>query len=205
MYTIYSSAPWKLNHNLFTFGSKPRFLNFLALLSLDLGLPRLNVKIAYVKWLKTLFLAQAISFHCQQHTYPVLEQCYPFGNTWVSCGLPVGFMQSRVPSSPALRKIRCKAKSWGKSLYGKLILKPVLEIGHIKRIGSRDIPIGIETCYWLDGRGSTHGRIKLFISASQRPDRLPDPPSVRSNRYQGFPLGINRLDREADHVPSSSA
>jgi hypothetical protein len=58
----------------------------------------------------------------------------------------------------------------------------------------------------LDGRGWIAGRGERFFSTPQRPDQLCGPTSLLSNIYPRAPSsGIKRLEREADHLPPSSA
>jgi hypothetical protein len=46
------------------------------------------------------------------------------------------------------------------------------------------------TGYWLDNQGSIPGKGKIFVSVSERPDRVWGPPSLLSNGYRGlFPRG----------------
>jgi hypothetical protein len=46
---------------------------------------------------------------------------------------------------------------------------------------NQDISVGIAMGYGLESRGSISGRVKRFVSSSQRPDRLWNPPSLLSN------------------------
>jgi hypothetical protein len=67
---------------------------------------------------------------------------------------------------------------------------------------------GIATGYGLNDRG-VGVRVpvgpRIFCSP-QRPDRLWGPSSLLPNGYQGpFPPGVQRLGREADHLPPTSA
>jgi hypothetical protein len=71
--------------------------------------------------------------------------------------------------------------------------------------GNLDNIVCAATAYELDGRGSIPGRGKRFFCTPQRPDRLWGPPSLISNVYLGFSLGVKRPGREVHHSLLSSA
>jgi hypothetical protein len=73
---------------------------------------------------------------------------------------------------------------------------------------SRDIVVGIATCYGLNDRGigvQVPVGVRIFNSPN-RPDCLWGPPLLLSNGYWGlFPRGVKRPGREADHSTPTSA
>jgi hypothetical protein len=67
-------------------------------------------------------------------------------------------------------------------------------------------PVGILTGYGLECRGSILRRGKRFFSTPQRPNRLWSISSLLTQWIPGaVSLGVNRPEREADHLPASSA
>ena len=66
----------------------------------------------------------------------------------------------------------------------------------------RDSSVGIVTGYRLDGPGIDPGGGEIFRTC---PDRPWGPPSLLYNGYRVFPGGKERLGRDADPSPSSSA
>jgi hypothetical protein len=64
--------------------------------------------------------------------------------------------------------------------------------------------VGIATDCEMDGRGSTPGTGKRFLSSPQRPDRLWGPPNPLSNGYRGaISPGVKRQGSKADHSSQS--
>jgi len=67
----------------------------------------------------------------------------------------------------------------------------------------RDSSVGIATGYGLDGPGiESRWGVEIFRTC---PDRPWDPPSLLFNGYRFFPGGKERLGRDADPSPPSSA
>ena len=62
--------------------------------------------------------------------------------------------------------------------------------------------VRIATRYWLDSPGSNPGGGEIFRTC---PDRPWGPPSILHNGYRVFPGGKERLKRDADPTPPSSA
>jgi hypothetical protein len=71
---------------------------------------------------------------------------------------------------------------------------------------NRDSSVDMSTGYGTDSWGSNPSRDKRLFSSPQRSDGLWGPPSFLSNGYcELFPRGMNRPERETDHLPPSSA
>jgi hypothetical protein len=68
-----------------------------------------------------------------------------------------------------------------------------------------DSSVATVTGYGMDGWGSFLGMVKKFFSIPCRPDRLWGPHSLLSNGYRGLFPRVKQLEREADHIPPSSA
>jgi hypothetical protein len=71
---------------------------------------------------------------------------------------------------------------------------------------SRNISIGIATCYGLDGWGSILGKGKWYFSIPRRPDRFAGLSSLLPNGYRGLlQPGVKLPGHGADHSPPCSA
>jgi hypothetical protein len=72
-------------------------------------------------------------------------------------------------------------------------------VGYLVTLYTLVRSVGIVTGYMVEGRGSIHGRCKIFFSVLQRSYRLWGPPTLLTNGYWGiFSLGVKRPRNEAD-------
>jgi hypothetical protein len=79
-------------------------------------------------------------------------------------------------------------------------------MNHNKLERNRGSSVNVVITVRVDHRASILGRDRDFISSPPRPDRLWGPPSLISYGYEGaFSSGTMQPEREADHLPPSSA